>query len=275
MVTVIVVSFNTRELTRACLASIEPHHEVIVVDNASNDGSADMIAESFPHAKLIRNQNNRGFGAANNQGIALATGELVLLLNSDAEARPGAIDKLASFMTAEVVAVGGKLIHPDGRLQESAAGPLTLWVVACEQLYLERFFRSYWRSHALPEGGDVEQVMGACLMMRPVEQFDERFFLYCEDTELCKRLRQHGRIRYEPQAVFVHHLGASSKVNPWLGVVRYNRGKELYFRIHHGRLAWFLCLLLDRFGALLRCLVKPRVFWRVLFARFSSETKVN
>jgi len=272
MISVIVVSFNTRELLRACLLSIEPHHEVIVVDNASSDGSADMVAREFPHAVLIQNSENRGFGAANNQGMAVAKGDALLLLNSDAEARPGAIDTLAAVLVDDVVAAGGKLVHPDGRLQESAAGLLTLWVVLCEQLYLERVFRSYWRSKHLPAGGEVEQVMGACLMLRPVEQFDERYFLYCEDTDLCRRLRNHGRILYVPAAEFVHHLGSSSKANRWLGVVRYNWGKELYFSIHHGQPARFACWLLNRLGALLRCFVKPQIFWHVLFAPIRPRT---
>lgn len=170
MVSVIVVSYNTRGLLRACLASIEGHHEVIVVDNASQDGSAAMVRAEFPHVTLIENGRNLGFGAANNQGLAVAKGDLVLLLNSDAEASPGAIDRLAEAMSADVVAAGGKLVHPDGRLQEPAAGPLTLGVVACEQLYLERLAKSYWRSSHLPQGGQVAQVMGACLMFRPVRE---------------------------------------------------------------------------------------------------------
>lgn len=266
MVSVIVVSYNTRDLLRACLASIEPHHEVIVVDNASQDGSAAMVRAEFPHVTLIENTRNLGFGAANNQGIAVAKGELVLLLNSDAEATPGAIDRLAEAISGDVAAVGGKLIHSDGRLQESAAGPLTLWVVACEQLYLERFAKSYWCSSRLPQGGQVAQVIGACLMFRPVERFDERYFLYCEDTDLCRRLQHHGKILYVPEAVFKHQLGASSSQERWKSVVRYNHGKELFFRLHYGKGAWLTCLLLDRLGALLRAPLKPRVFWRVLIA---------
>lgn len=275
MVSVVVVSYNTRELLRACLSSIEAHHEVIVVDNASADGSAEMVAADFPRAILIRNQRNVGFGAANNQGMAAATGDLILLLNSDAEARPGAIDLLAKTIEPGKVACGGKLIHPDGRLQESSANALTLWVVFCEQLYLERIFKPYWRSAALPEGGEVEQVMGACLMMRPVEEFDERFFLYCEDTDLCRRLRTHGSIHYVPQAEFVHYLGASSSQKRWLAVARYNQGKELYFRIHYGLPAWLACFLMDRLGAFLRCLVKPRVFLRVLLAPVFGENRMS
>ena len=265
-VSVIVVSYNTRDLLRECIASIEPVHDVIVVDNASSDGSAEMVAEEFPGAVVIRNERNLGFGAANNRGMDAASGDLILLLNSDAQAMPGAIEVLANAMVEGVAAVGGKLLHPDGRMQESAAGSLSLWAVLCEQLYLERVFHAYWRSSALPEGGEVEQVMGACLMMRPGTRFDERFFLYCEDTELCHRLRWQGQIRYVPQAEFFHHLGASTSGRRWWSVAMYNRGKELYFLIHHGKVKAFACFLLNRLGALLRCFVKPKTFWRVLTA---------
>ncbi|HVT13074.1 MAG TPA: glycosyltransferase family 2 protein [Fimbriimonadaceae bacterium] len=263
-VSVVVVSFNTEEKLRRCLSCIEGRHEVIVVDNGSSDGSAEMVRAEFPEAKLIGNSGNVGFGAANNQGIDLASRPLALLLNSDCYASPGAIDLLAdAFDDQTVVVAGGKLLNPDGSLQESVAGPLTLWAVFLEQTYLERFAGAskYWRTRQLltranlPASLEVDQVMGACLMMRPLERFDERFFLYCEDTELCLRLRRHGRIVYMPGAQFTHELGSSSVgASRWLSVARYNRGKELFFAIHRGPLACALCWLLDRFGALIRLL---------------------
>lgn len=260
-VSVIIVSYETRDLLRRSLASLGDAHEVIVVDNASTDGSADMVAAEFPHAQLLRMPRNVGFGAANNRGMEAAHGDLVLLLNSDAQAEPGAIWRLAAvFDDATVVAAGGRLLNPDGSVQRSCAGPLTLWAVFCEQTYLERFFpRSkllspYWLTERLPvdRPSEVAQVMGACLMMRPVERFDERFFLYCEDTELCSRLSRRGRILYVPVAAFRHELGGSSRQERWRAVARYNRGKELYFAIHHGRLASAIAFLMNRLGALLR-----------------------
>ena len=92
------------------------------------------------------------------------------------------------------------------------------------------------------------------MMVRRLERFDERFFLYCEDTELCKRLRRHGRIVWVPSCVFKHDLGASSQ-KKWEAVARYNRGKDLYFSIHHGRLASLVCFVLNRLGALGRMIV--------------------
>jgi GT2 family glycosyltransferase len=258
-VSVVVVSYNTLDKLRKCLRCIEAHHEVIVVDNASRDGSAEMVRKEFPSVVLIQNANNRGFGAANNQGLDAAKRDLVLYLNSDAYAEPGAIDDLASYFSDPgVVAAGGRLLNTDGSLQLSSANELTLWAVLCEQLLLEKAFpRSpvlspYWNSHRLTDTAEVEQVMGACLMVRPLERFDERFFLYCEDTELCKRLRRHGRILYVPAARFTHELGSSSELARWQSVARYNRGKELYFRLHYGLPASALCWVLDRLGAALR-----------------------
>lgn len=261
-VSVVIVSHNTRDLLRRALASLPPECEVVVVDNASSDGSVDVVRSEFPSVRLVANEENIGFGAANNQGLRLASRPLVLLLNSDAEALPGAVAKLARvFADPTVVAAGGRLEFPDGRVQESAAGELTLWAVFCEQTLLEQAFpgsptfSTYWRSTKLLRQGsgpwEVAQVMGACLMFRPVEAFDERFFLYCEDTELCYRLRRHGRILYVPEARFLHHLGSSSR-RRWEAVARYNRGKELFFLIHRGRVAWLICLGLNRMGAALR-----------------------
>lgn len=258
-VSVVIVSFNTVEKLRRCLSAIESEHEVIVVDNASSDGSPDAVAAEFPHVRLIRNQTNLGFGQANNLGMKAATRPLTLFLNSDAYASAGAIARLAEeFEQDEVVAAGGRLLNPDGSLQQSSANRLTLWAVFCEQFYLEKLFpcspifSPYWNSWKHDAPTDVEQVMGACLMMPTgLLEFDERFFLYVEDTDLCRRLRSLGRIRYIPAATFVHELGSSSQIK-WQGVARYNRGKVLYFKIHHGPLAAAFGWILNKCGALLR-----------------------
>ena len=265
--------------------------EVIVIDNGSLDGSSEMVKTEFPGVKLVENGENLGFGKANNVGVKQASGQLLLFLNSDAYAQVGAIETLVSVFEDEgVIAAGGKLLNPDGSLQESVAGPLTLWNVFLEQWYLDgfarKFGRGYWRTKLLSqlEPSEVDQVMGACMMMRASsqERFDERFFLYCEDTELCARLHEKGKILYVPQASFVHELGSSSTNNRWLAVARYNLGKELYFEIRHGGFARFICWKKNREGAFLRLMAglllgftasgrqKAMIFWRVLWAK-SSE----
>jgi GT2 family glycosyltransferase len=292
-VSVVVVSYNTRELLLRCLGHLSDVGEVIVVDNASSDGSADAVHESFPDVILIANKDNLGFGAANNQGIALASHPLVLLLNSDAFAEDGAISLLASaFADGEVVAAGGRLLNDDGTIQSSTANSLTLWSVFCEQTGIEKLFRPravggqmppyvYWTTPWIRSDTDVEQVMGACMMLRTGKEiFDERFFLYCEDTDLCRRLRRHGRIRYIAEARFTHLLGSSSTKDRWRSVARYNRGKELYFRIHHGRPSALACLVLNRLGALARLILwlipdltkrsRITMWWKVLTARVNG-----
>ncbi|MCS7300032.1 MAG: glycosyltransferase family 2 protein [Fimbriimonadales bacterium] len=278
-VSVVIVSYNTRELLRECLESLrgagilvcatnpsEQRAEVIVVDNASADGSASMVAECFPEVKLIANPDNRGFGAACNQGLRQAQGRYALILNADIRAEANAVQRLVAFMDAhpDAAACGGQLRYPDGRIQPSCARELTLWWVFCEQSLLAklfprtRLFGGYWRTYwDFSCTIETEQVMGACIMLRrPFPPFDEGYFLYCEDTDLCYRIRQAGgKIYYVHNAVFVHHLGASGEPQRAEMVIHYNRGKERYFRKFHGAGQARICRLLNKMGALLRVLI--------------------
>ena len=271
-VSVIIVSYNTRELLRECIESILCEQgdglavEVIVVDNASADGSAAMVAERFPQVRLIANPDNRGFGAACNQGLEVARGRYALILNADIRAQPGALQRLVEFMDAhpDAAVCGGQLRYPDGRIQPSCARDLTLWWVFCEQSLLAklfprtRLFGGYWRTHwDFSATIETEQVMGACMMLRrPFPRFDEDYFLYCEDTDLCYRVRQAGgRIYYVHDAVFVHHLGASGEPQRAQMVIYYNRGKERYFRKFHSAWQARVCRWLNKGGALLRVLL--------------------
>ncbi|MCS7272928.1 MAG: glycosyltransferase family 2 protein [Fimbriimonadales bacterium] len=285
-VSVIIVSYNTRELLRACLCSLLhqegdcPRLEIVVVDNASTDGSAAMVASEFPQVRLIANHDNRGFGAACNQGLAVAQGRYALILNADVRAEPSALSRLVAFMDTHpsAVACGGQLRYPDGRVQPSCARELTLWWVFCEQTLLAklfprtRLFGGYWRTEwDFSSTIETEQVMGACLMLRrgapiapPPEPpagvefptFDEAYFLYCEDSDLCYRLRlAGGKIYYVHDAVFIHHLGASGEAQRAEMVCYYNRGKVRYFRKFHGAWQAMLCRQLNRLGALLRVLI--------------------
>jgi GT2 family glycosyltransferase len=271
-VSVIIVSYNTRELLRECIESILCEQgdglavEVIVVDNASADGSAAMVAERFPQVRLIANPDNRGFGAACNQGLEVAQGRYALILNADILAQPGALQRLVEFMDAhpDAAICGGQLRYPDGRIQPSCARDLTLWWVFCEQSMLAklfprtRLFGGYWRTHwDFSATIETEQVMGACMMLRrPFPRFDEDYFLYCEDTDLCYRVRQAGgKIYYVHDAVFVHHLGASGEPQRAQMVIYYNRGKERYFRKFHGAWQARVCRWLNKGGALLRVLL--------------------
>lgn len=257
---VVLVSYNTCALLRRCLESlVNQSDDIIVVDNASADGSPEMVAIEFPNVTLLRNPRNVGFGAANNQGLAVARHEHVLLLNSDTEASLGAVEELARHFVKGVSAVGGALLDEAGAVQPSCCNALTAWAVFCEQsLLMKAFPRSkllnpYWVTHRLPEDrpSEVEQVMGACLMVNRDARFDESFFLYCEDTELCHRLRQSGKILYVPTARFQHALGASTSANRAWAIGMYNAGKVRFFELHRSNQAGF-ARALNWWGALLR-----------------------
>jgi GT2 family glycosyltransferase len=264
-VSIIIVSYHTREKLRRCLAALGTDHEIIVVDNASTDGSPEMVEQEFPHVQLIRSETNLGFSVANNRGAAIARNPLHLFLNSDAYAEPGAVDKLANFFQSpQVAAAGGRLLNPDGSLQDSTARRLTLAVVLAEQVGWMKLINRirpgtcYWTTALFTNAEDpieTDQVMGACVMIRAEPQpWNEEYFLYCEDTDLCHRLGKQGKILYVPTARFTHELGSSSGRHPWRGIARYNAGKELYFRRHHGPIAGLICFAFDRLGASLRLL---------------------
>jgi GT2 family glycosyltransferase len=261
-ISVVVVAYKSRETIGKCLSSLPLVAEVIVVENPAHEHNIDP--SSLPGTvQLITMPSNEGFGRASNVGMAAATGHYVLILNPDAWADdPSDVLELAEFLDNNpgAIAVGGRLMLTDGTVQLSCARELTLARVFLEQSMLERLVHGYWidTSHASAPI-KVPQVTGACFAFRRVEgkflPFDDRFFLYCEDTELMKRLAKHGDIYHLPTAVFHHLLGASSKSSRWFAVACYNRGKELYFEIHHGNLSSFLCFLSNRSGVLLRLLV--------------------
>lgn len=271
----IVVSYNTVRQLYNCLHSLDDVAEIIVVDNASRDGSPEMVAEKFPHVRLFRQEWNLGFGAANNIGLAAATQPTALLLNSDCVAEPGAVRTLLeSAQASGAIAAGGMLLHEDGKIQKSCCGNLTLWRVLCEQFLLEKFFwfsrtmNGYWLTRWLPRDrvSPVAQVMGACLLMPSRFRFDERFFLYCEDTELCHRLSAEGPVVWVPMARFQHELGASSKASRWWSIAMYNRGKELYFQIHGSPAQARIARLLNRAGAACRL-----AGWALLYLPFLAR----
>ena len=235
VVSVVVVSYNVRDWIVRCLASIPAatsHEvEVVVVDNASGDGSADLVAEAFPDATLVRNEHNVGFARAVNMGADLAKGEYVLLLNPDGWPEPGSIDALVAFARAhpDVVIVGGRTVTPDGDLDPRScwAAP-SLWSLASNALMLSTLrpghpvldpeaMGGFRRDHARA----VDIVTG-CLFLVALEDwralggFDERFFVYGEDAEFCLRATAAtGRAcAVTPDAVMVHAVGASSATRP-------------------------------------------------------------
>ncbi|RLC60970.1 MAG: glycosyltransferase family 2 protein [Chloroflexota bacterium] len=250
---IVIVNWNVRDLLRRCLHSIpnlqsSPSGEVIVVDNASTDGSVEMVRAEFPGVHLIANADNRGFPAANNQGIAVAQGRYVLLLNPDTEVVGDALATMVAFADAhpDVGIVGPQLLNPDGSVQSSRRRFPTLATAFFESTWLQGYAprRLLERYYVLdrPDDAvqDVDWVTGAAVMARreAIEQvglLDEGFFMYSEELDWCRRFREAGwRVVYLPAAQIVHHVGKSSEQVVAARHIHFQTSKVRYFRKYHG-----------------------------------------
>ena len=228
-VSVIIVNWNTCELLRQCLQSVYDQGsssiEVIVVDNGSSDNSVSMVRREFTQVKLLANQNNRGFAAANNQGIELAKGRYILLLNSDTIILHRAIEKTVFYADkhSDTAVTGCRVLNPDGTLQNSCfMFPSILnWLLFSTYAYRlfprSRFFgreqMTWWRRN---DSREVDVVTGCYMLVRKeaidqVGTMDERFFMYAEETDWCYRFKAKGwKNRFTPDAEIVHIGGASA-----------------------------------------------------------------
>lgn len=234
LLSIVIVSWNTRDILADCLTSIFQHtqvlnFEVIVVDNASADCTVEMLKSDFPQVKVFTNDSNLGFARACNQGMRASEGRLILLLNSDTFVRDDVIVGMTDYMLSrpEVSMAGCQLRYPDGRIQHSAYRSLSIWRSLFEDLWLYKLVSSPRREEMLLGGywhNDREMesdwLAGAFMMLRRdlfegVGGFSEDFFMYGEDSEWCMRIRRAGhRIFYNPDGV-VYHIGSVSSDLEW------------------------------------------------------------
>lgn len=264
---IVIVSYNVRDLLAECLASLvrarpprrsdilpTDHRplttEIRVVDNASSDGSAEMVRERFPSVCLIENPENRGFAAANNQAFEQSRGRYVMMLNPDTTVREGALETLVEFMDAHprAGACGGKLFYGDGSLQHSAFAFPTL-----AQIFLD-WFPVHWRLlesrlngryprgwYARGEPFQVDHPLGADLLVRReaadrVGWLDDAFFIYCEEIDWCIRIKRAGwEVWCVPQAEIVHHEAQSTRQFRDQMFVELWRARHRLFRKHYTR----------------------------------------
>lgn len=302
--TVVVVSFNTVDLLRACLQSVFAHVpaeglRVVVVDNASADESVAMVREEFAQALMIANETNVGYAAAVNQGMRAIPADQVLILNSDIEVRAGSVEELQRVMAedAQVGMAGPELVLPDGRVQETWGEGFSLGEFARQQLLVDKVWRrkvsNAGETPALRVEGEkagwqeVAHLHGAALLVRgealeAVGELDEGYFMYCEDSDWCLRLRRGGwKLAYVPGATMLHHHGASSRQVRGEMIASYNLAAARYFRLHEGPLEGLVARGLGLLGTSLRfvgamlgtvvtlALYEPlrgraKLFWRAL-----------
>jgi len=224
---IIIVNWNTREMLRECLASIQPDEglptEVIVIDNASSDGSAEMVAAEFPSMRLIRNTDNRGFGVATNQGLRVARGRHLLLLNSDTLVHGDVLMRSVQYMDAhpQVGMMGCKVLNEDGSTQLTCSrfpgfANLLLQTMGLNRLGSPRWLGRYQMlDWARDDEREVEVISGCYLLARretvaQIGLLDEAFFLYGEETDWCRRCAEAGwKLVFAPIGC-ITHLGSGS-----------------------------------------------------------------
>jgi N-acetylglucosaminyl-diphospho-decaprenol L-rhamnosyltransferase len=228
---IVIVSYNTVELLQDCLASLyaqlDSRCEVIVVDNASSDGSADMVRVRYPDSMLIKSNKNLGFGRANNRGISMAKGDLIWLLNPDTHLQKNALDAAVTYMVRNpaVGMAGTALINSDGSPQPSI-----------EHSYPGQRYANHMLGR-LP--GDIAWVMGASIIARrnvleAVGGFDEQFFLYGEEVDLCLMVRKAGwPLGFVEDSVVMHHGGESERGNAPEAVLEKKFNAEMRFYGKH------------------------------------------
>jgi GT2 family glycosyltransferase/glycosyltransferase involved in cell wall biosynthesis len=264
---IVVLSWNVREMLAGCLRSLPgaagewwARAEVVVVDNASTDGSAEMVREQFPGVRVLALRENRGFSVGNNAGIRASRGRFVLLLNPDTIARPGSIEAMCEYLEGQpdVGVVGPRLLNPDGTLQPSRRRFPTLATALVESTPLQQAFpsaevlrRFYVEDRPDGETQDVDWLSGAALLCRreTLEQvglFDPGYFMFSEEVDLCRRVREAGwRVVYLPGAEITHFGGQSTDQAVPSRHINFNSSKARYFRLHEGRVAgrlvrWYL-----------------------------------
>jgi len=272
MLSILIVNWNTRDFLDACLHSlmrdiVGKKAEIIVVDNASTDGSADMVRDKYPSVKLIQNETNVGYARGNNQAMKLASHEYYLLLNPDTEVTEFALERLLDFMISYpgVGAAGCRLIHPNGVVQRSVRTFPTPDVILFEALGLSKLFprhrwfgkyRMGWWNYA--DLREVDQPMGSCLILRrkaieEVGGMDEEFPIFFNDVDLCYRLKRAGwRIYFVPDATVIHHGGRSTSQVRREMIIESHRSLLRFYEKHYrgtiNPLLYYLAIWLIRAG---------------------------
>jgi GT2 family glycosyltransferase len=253
-ISVIIVNWNTKEFLQNCLESIyrtmgNLNYEIIVVDNASSDGSLSLLDEKYSQITKIRNQKNRGFGTANNQAFAVMKGKYALLLNTDTVLKPDAVSKLYSFAEAhhQTAIICGQLLNANDKKQNSVATFPTLLTLALNTSLLEYLFPKHYPSkrYKHKEPIEIDSAVGACMLIRKkaldeIGFFDERYFFFFEETDIAYALKRAGwKVFYVPDA-FIYHLQGQSIGHNIQSRIEFYRSRYQFLRKWHSSTYYYL-----------------------------------
>jgi len=253
-VSIIIVNYDTRAFLKRCLHSVTAfpppcEFETIVVDNASGDGSCEMVKEVFPQVTLLENSTNEGFSKALNRGIRRSSGSLLLFLNSDVVVAPGCVEALVEFLDKHPDAgiCGPKLLNPDGSIQLSCRafptpvnvffGRKSIWSKLFPSNRLSRLFLKSDLDYGVVQ--EVDWIVGACMMVKrkvidSIGLFDEDYFLFVEDADFCYQAKKAGHsVFFVPYGVATHERGASTKKSFVMSTYNHNLSMYRYFRKHY------------------------------------------
>ena len=281
-ISVIIVSWNAKEYLRECLNSLVQElrgydSEILVVDNASSDGSDILIQESFPDCKLIQTGKNLGFAKANNIGIKESSGRYLFLINSDITLLDGCIRKILLFleMNPAIGILGPQIINPDGYIQRSCMEFPNLWNTLCNAIGAYRFSKSklfggqmmtYWK-HDTTRRVDI---INGCFWairresLKQVGLLDERFFIYGEDIDYCRRFNQAGwEVVFFPLAKAIHYQGASSSNAPVKFYMEKEKANFQLWQKYHNSLSQFFYLIILLLHHGIRITINLSLFWSV------------
>lgn len=287
-VSIIIIAWNVRNLLQSCLESIYKEtkgikFEVIYVDNASTDGSLDMVTEKFPQVKIIKNHENKGFTTTNNQGIEIADGRYILLLNSDTIVIDNAIAKTVRFADKhpEAAIVGCKILNPNKTLQRSCFMNVSILNLLLSAIYLHKIFSknkffgrewiTWWDYN---ETREVDAVIGCYALVRKeaidqVGTFNEIFFIYSDEADWCFRFRKSGwKVLFTPEAEIIHYGGQTVKCMKERFLFQLFGSKLIFMKLHRNKLAFSVARFLIALFFLLRI-----PYWLVMAVIQKSERK--
>lgn len=274
-VSIVIVNFNSFHLLNGCLNSIYKFckgtaNEVFVVDNASNEGEIENVTGNYPDVTVIKNKTNIGFAAANNRALSIVKGKYTLILNNDTRFTEDSIKPVFDFSEAssEKLFVGIQLINSDSSKQESVVMFPSVWNGFTENFFLyklfpkSKFFNKYYQNYFnYSDPVDTDVIKGAFMFCPTVElkklgRFDERFFFYSEETDLCKRFKEDGgRIIFYPSTSIIHYGGVAADSNLWFKFKNQTIGKIQYYQKHFNGIEYLTAIVIHWIGLFLRGII--------------------